>query len=32
MTANGRARVVQTAKTITETGEQVGLHIDGSIG
>ncbi|MFI0715425.1 hypothetical protein GTW98_03900 [Streptomyces sp. SID8375] len=32
MTVNGRARVVQTAKTITETGEQVGLHIDGSIG
>ncbi|MGW1792387.1 hypothetical protein ACWCO0_28160 [Streptomyces tubercidicus] len=32
MTANARARVVQTAKTITETGEQVGLHIDGSIG
>ncbi|MBQ1113483.1 hypothetical protein [Streptomyces sp. C3-3] len=32
MTAMGRARVVQTAKTITETGEQVGLHINGSIG
>ncbi|WP_423833662.1 hypothetical protein [Streptomyces manipurensis] len=32
MTAQGRARVVQTAKTITETGEQVGLHFDGPIG
>ncbi|MEU0166757.1 hypothetical protein ABZ214_15020 [Streptomyces iakyrus] len=32
MTAEGRARVVQTAKTITETGEQVGLHFDGTIG
>ncbi|QLE71783.1 hypothetical protein FGW37_09335 [Streptomyces rectiverticillatus] len=32
MTAKGRARVVQTAKTITETGEQVGLHFDGPIG
>lgn len=32
MTAEGRVRVVQTAKTITETGEQVGLHFDGLIG
>ncbi|MEU2910336.1 hypothetical protein ACFYM3_24190 [Streptomyces massasporeus] len=32
MTAEGRARVVQTAKTITESGEQVGLHFDGTIG
>ncbi|MCT9138289.1 hypothetical protein [Streptomyces violarus] len=32
MTDKGRARVVQTAKTITESGEQVGLHFDGPIG
>ncbi|WP_411574436.1 hypothetical protein [Streptomyces fradiae] len=32
MTAKGRAQVVQTAKTITDTGEQVGLHFDGPIG
>ncbi|MGW1838657.1 hypothetical protein [Streptomyces sp. NPDC002067] len=32
MTAKGRAQVVQTAKVITDTGEQVGLHFDGPIG
>ncbi|WP_326766119.1 hypothetical protein OG978_17430 [Streptomyces sp. NBC_01591] len=32
LTDKGRARVVQTAKTITESGEQVGLQFDGPIG
>ncbi|MFF2013721.1 hypothetical protein ACFVWY_32305 [Streptomyces sp. NPDC058195] len=32
MTAKSRVEVTQTAKTITETGEQVGLHFDGQIG
>ncbi|WP_234324690.1 hypothetical protein [Streptomyces albus] len=32
MTAKGRARAVQTSRTITETGEQVGMHFDGPIG
>ncbi|MFE7038937.1 hypothetical protein ACFU9X_05620 [Streptomyces atratus] len=32
LTDRGRARVMQTAKTITESGEQVGLQFDGPIG
>ncbi|WP_030898527.1 hypothetical protein [Streptomyces sp. NRRL F-5126] len=32
ITERGRARVDQNARTIEETGEQVGIEVDGSIG
>ncbi|GHA00428.1 hypothetical protein GCM10010329_22810 [Streptomyces spiroverticillatus] len=32
ITAKGQLHVVQTAKTIAETGEQVGVHLEGPIG